>query len=184
MLRGGYYISDQNAVHFITCTVIQWVDVFSRKDYRDIIVDSLNYCIESKGLNVHAWCLMSNHLHLIVSCREDQKLSDLIRDFKKYTSGMIIQAISNNQYESRKHWMLWIFRKAGENNKRNETFQFWQQHNRPIECTNPNILETRINYLHENPVRAGIVNFEGDYLYSSGRDYYRDEKGLVQIDFI
>jgi REP element-mobilizing transposase RayT len=107
--KGGYHIGDQNAVHFITLTVIQWVDVFSRQEYCKVIVKSLNYCVREKGLKVHAWCLMSNHLHLIVSCDVPTRLSDLLRDFKKFTSYKITRAIEQNERESRKSWMLWIF---------------------------------------------------------------------------
>jgi len=180
----GYKIGDQNAIHFITFSVIQWIDVFTRKEYCQIVVDSLNYCVQNKGLKVHAWCLMSNHIHLIISCDPPNQLSDILRDFKKYTSSHIIKALEENTYESRRNWMLWIFRKAGERNKRNNEYQFWQQDNHPVECSTNEILESRIKYLHENPIRARIVWFEGDYVYSSGIDYYKEEKGLVELDLV
>ncbi|HEX8546512.1 MAG TPA: transposase [Cytophagaceae bacterium] len=58
---------DQYAIHFLTFAVVEWVDVFARSIYSDIIVESLGYCQQNKGLNIHAWCIMSNHIHLIVS---------------------------------------------------------------------------------------------------------------------
>ena len=79
-----------------------------------------------------------------------------MRDFKKFTSSSIIKAIETNTKESRKNWMLWIFKKAGEKNERNKDYQFWQQENHPIECSTNEILQSKIKYLHENPVRAGI----------------------------
>jgi REP element-mobilizing transposase RayT len=184
MSDGGYQIRNQNAVHFITFSVIEWIDVFTRKMYADIIVESLIFCQKNKGLNIHAWCLMSNHIHLIVSTNEPFTLSDFLRDFKKHTSSKIVKAIEENQRESRRNWMLWIFKKAGENNKRNETYQFWQQDNHPIECSSNEILQSKLKYLHENPVRAGIVRNENDYLYSSGINYYSNEKGLITIDYL
>ena len=80
--------------------------------------------------------------------------------------------------------MLWIFKKAGEKNKRNHDFQFWQQDNHPVQCDTNDILESRMNYLHENPVRAGFVRNEQDYVYSSGIDYYAEQGGLIEIDFV
>jgi len=180
----GYLIKDQYAIHFITFSVVEWIDVFSRKDYADIVVDSLRYCRANKGLRVHAWCIMSNHVHLIVSTTESYQLSGVLRDFKKFTSVSILKAISENNRESRKNWMLWIFRKAGEKNNRNKDFQFWQQDNHPIQCDINEILETRLQYLHENPVRANMVRREQDYVYSSGIDYYTDGKGLIEIDLL
>ena len=184
MSNRGYTIKNQHAVHFITFAVVQWVDVFSRKEYADILVESLKHCQKEKGLKIHAWCIMSNHVHLILSATEPNKLSDILRDLKKFTSTNIVKAITENSKESRKNWMLWIFKDAGEKNNRNKDYQFWQQDNHPIECNTNEILETRLVYLHQNPVRAGLVRYEQDYVYSSGIDYYVEGKGLIEIDFV
>jgi putative transposase len=79
--------------YYLTLTIEEWVDVFSRPVYKHIMVDSLNYCISNKGLEVNCWCLMSNHLHLIASAKEGGNLSDILRDFKKFTSKALINAI-------------------------------------------------------------------------------------------
>jgi putative transposase len=97
MSSENYIIQDQNAVYFLTFPVVDWVDIFTRPIYKTIIVDSLNYCIENKGLTVHAWCLMTNHLHLIARAIEGYRLSDIIRDFKKFTAKKIIAAIKKNR---------------------------------------------------------------------------------------
>ena len=81
MFSGGYKIRDENAIHYLTFAVVEWIDVFSRKSYSDIVVDSLNYCVDKKGLQVHAWIIMSNHMHLIASAREGFVLSGIMRDF-------------------------------------------------------------------------------------------------------
>lgn len=72
---GGYKIINQDAAHFITCTVVGWVDVFSRKAYKDIIIESFKYCIEHKGLQLFAYVIMSNHIHIIAKDREEDNLS-------------------------------------------------------------------------------------------------------------
>jgi putative transposase len=180
----GYSIKDQHAVHFVTFAVVQWIDVFSRREYADIVVTSLKFCQQHKGLKIHAWCIMSNHLHLIISATEPNKLSDTLRDFKKFTSSQILKAIAENKRESRKNWMLWIFKKAGEKNKRNNEYKFWQQDNHPVQCDTNDIFDSRMNYLHENPVRAGLVRHAQDYVYSSAIDYYTEEKGLLEVDFV
>ncbi|OAQ40396.1 transposase [Pedobacter psychrophilus] len=184
MSEGGYLIHNQHSIHFITFAVVQWVDVFTRKIYSDIIIDSLKFCQENKGLKIHAWCLMSNHIHLIISTDEKNKLSDVLRDFKKFTSVKIIKEIENSTTESRKNWMIWIFKKAGEANNRNKEYQFWQQDNHPIELDSEEIFNSKINYLHYNPVKVGLVKEEKDYLLSSGIDYFGDEEGLLKIDFV
>lgn len=180
----GYLIKNQFAIHFITFATVQWVDVFTRTEYADIVVESLKFCKKSKGLKIHAWCVMSNHLHLIISSEEPNKLSDILRDLKKFTATQIIKAIERNPKESRKNWLLWIFKKAGLENSRNNEYQFWQQDNHPIECDHLSILDSKMAYLHENPVRAGWVRNEQDYIYSSGIDYYQQEKGLIDLDLL
>ena len=93
MSADNYFINDQNALYFLTFTVIDWVDVFTRKEYKLTITDSLNYCVENKGLTIYAWCLMSNHLHLVCRAKENFKISEVIRDFKKFTSKSILKLI-------------------------------------------------------------------------------------------
>jgi len=131
MSEGGYKIRNPAAIHFITFAVVEWVDVFTRKDYRDIVLDSIRFCQAEKGLVLHSWCLMSNHLHLIVSAK-NENLSDILRDFKKFTSKQIIEAIINNKQESRRDWMLKIFKEEGTKSSRNTNYQFWRQNNQPL----------------------------------------------------
>ncbi len=177
----GYKIRDQQPVHFITFATVKWIDVFTRSDHVNIVIEKLAYCQKEKSLLVHAYCIMPNHLHLIISSAKNN-LSDIIRDFKKFTFSKIIKAIEENNKESRRNRMLWIFKKAGENNERNNNYQFWQQDNHPIECSTEEILRTRMNYLHDNPVRAGYVWRAEDYRYSSAIDYYTSHKGLLEIN--
>ncbi|HEV7346947.1 REP-associated tyrosine transposase [Telluribacter sp.] len=172
----------EGGVYFVTMTVVGWIDLFTRKEYRDIFLESVRYCQKEKGLVVYAWCIMSNHIHLILRA-EEENLSDVIRDLKKFTSKKFFAAIEANPEESRRNWMLAIFRKSGEFNNNNVNFQVWQQHNQPIELYSPAVLEQKLNYIHENPVKAGWVENSWEYLYSSARDY-ADQKGLLMIELI
>jgi putative transposase len=105
-----YRIKDQHAIYFITSTVHQWVDVFSRKDYCNILIESLKFCQKEKGLKIYAWVIMCNHIHLIIQS-DKTPLSDILRDFKKFTASKIIKAIESNPKESRKKWLLWLLKK-------------------------------------------------------------------------
>ena len=127
---------------------------------------------------------MSNHLHLVASA-QNKDLSDILRDFKKFTSKQIVKAIQDNKQESRREWMLQIFKQAGEANSRNSEFQFWQQDNQPKELYSPAFVFQKLNYIHNNPVEAGIVERPEEYLYSSARDYHRAKKcGLLDVIFL
>ena len=126
MSIGGYKIRNKQEIHFITFAVVEWVDIFSRRLYRDILVKSLEYCQQQKGLRIHGWCIMTNHVHLLVSSVEND-LPGIIRDFKKYSSYAVIKAIMENPGESRKDWIIPILKKAGEANARNKNYQMWRQ---------------------------------------------------------
>lgn len=169
-------------VYFLTMTIVEWVDIFTRPVNKHLIVDSLNYCIANKGLKVYCWCLMSNHLHLIAEAENEESLSDILRDFKKFTSKAIIDAIKIVP-ESRRDWMLNIFWHAGKNNKKIKNYKVWQDGNDAKEIHMTEFLEEKMEYIHNNPVIAEIVFNPEEYLYSSAKDY-AGEKGLVDIEMV
>jgi putative transposase len=184
-----YKIRDQNKVHFVTFTVIHWLDVFTRQEYRDIFLDSLRYCQKNKGLELYAYCIMSSHIHMIICRHGDDSLEGIIRDIKKYTSVKIVEAIRNNTQESRRELFIWLFERAGQNNNKNTNFhpdsnRDWQQHSHPIELSTDEMLEQRLNYIHQNPVQAGIVMSPEDYLYSSAVNYAGLPEKLIDVILI
>ncbi|HEX8460878.1 MAG TPA: transposase [Segetibacter sp.] len=124
-----------------------------------------------KGLIINGWIIMSNHVHLIARSKPDFQLADTMRDLKKFTSKKIEEAIRQNAYESRREWMLWMFKRAGEKNSNNKYFQFWHQNNHLIELYGYETLKQKLNYLHENYVHAGIAYETWYYKYRSAIDY-------------
>ena len=171
---------DQSAVHFITCTVVDGVYVFTRQRYRDVIIDSLNFCITQNGLEVRGYVITSNHLHMILRSKA-ASLSDSIRDFKRFAAGTIIDRIRDAHDESRREWMMHRFAWNGSYNIRNTENQFWIHDNRPEEIYTQKFYMQKLNYIHENPVCAGIVARAEDYVYSSAGTIILGKKGLVPI---
>ena len=181
-----YRILDQEGLNFITCTIVGWIDIFSRQCYRDLLLDSLKFCRKEKGLLVFAYVIMSNHIHLVVQTEESarQNLSEIIRDFKKFTANAILEKI-NTESESRRDWLLHMFRYHARFNSNNRYFQVWQQDNHPILLFSSRIIWQKVNYIHMNPVRARIVDNPSDYIYSSARNYERENRDcLIEIDLL
>ncbi|MEQ8581267.1 MAG: transposase [Marinoscillum sp.] len=172
----------QGYLYFLTLTVVDWVDVFTRPVYKHHIVNSLKYCQQQKGLELYAWCLMSNHLHLIASADEEHNLSDILRDFKKFTNKTIIASIQEEP-ESRRKWVLDRFEFSGRYNPKIKNYKFWQDGNDAKEITSNHFLDQKLDYIHMNPVKAEIVSEPEHYRYSSARDY-AGEKGLLDLVFI
>ena len=180
------FIHDQGGLYFTTSTVVGWIDIFSRKKYRDIILNSLQYNIEHKALLVFAYVIMSNHIHLVLQAGNPEKwpLSDILRDFKKFTARSILETIKTEK-ESRRDWLMKMFKYYVNYNTNNREFQFWQQNNNPVELLNKEQIWTKINYIHNNPVKAGIVDYPEEYIYSSARNYLRNNKGcLLKINLM
>ena len=177
----GYKIEEQDKLYFITMQVVEWIDVFTRENYRKIIVENLEYCIKNKGLEIYAWVIMSNHIHLLLKSSTDN-LSGIIRDFKSYTSKVILEEIKS-ETESRKDWMLKLFKEAALNNNRNTGYQFWTHENHSEHIFSNNFIEQKLEYIHNNPVKAGIVGSPEDYRYSSAIDY-AGGKGMITVERI
>ena len=178
----GYRIDDQKGLYFLTFQVVEWVDVFSRKLYVDIVLDSLRYCRENKGLKVWAYVIMTNHVHVIVS-HPDGFLSDTLRDLKRFTAVQILKAIEENKHESRKTWMLSQFAFAAKKHKRNSQYQFWRHDNHAIELDSHKFIMQKMVYIHENPIRAGFVEEAEHWMYSSQRNY-SGLYALIEVDLM
>jgi putative transposase len=117
---------------------------------------------------VYSWVLMTNHLHAILSSSKDD-LSNIIRDFKKFTSTQIIEAIGRNRKQ--KQWMLWLLKQKSETDE--DKKQLWQPGNHPIEIRTEKFYKQKMQYIHQNQIRAGWVRNEEDYECSSAGYFYK-----------
>jgi putative transposase len=108
-----YKFGEKESLHFISFAVVYWIDIFIRTEYKDEVLNSWKFCMDKKGLEIYGWCIMTSHVHMIVSSKKDS-LSDIMRDMKKYTSNHLRLSIKENPAESRKEWMLWLMERAGQ----------------------------------------------------------------------
>ena len=152
--------------YFVTLTVVGWVDAFSRKEYKDILVENLSFCQLRLDLEIFSYVIMTNHIHLIAR-RQEGDLTELLGRFKSYTSKKIIEAIEKNIQESRKEWLLYLFNYFAKTNNQYSSYHFWSYKNHPTLLRSHDVFKQKIDYIHQNPVRAGIVTQPEHYLYSS-----------------
>jgi REP element-mobilizing transposase RayT len=178
----AYKVRNPEGIYFITTTTIGWVDVFTRRDYRDIVIDSMRHCQKKKGLIIYAYVIMSNHVHMILASQEQFNLADTIRDFKKYTAKKIIAAIQEIN-ESRREWMLNKFKYEAQRTKRGQNFKLWQDGYHAKEIDSIEFLEQKLDYIHQNPVEAGIVLSAEEYLYSSAKNYAGEPDILLEVEY-
>lgn len=175
-----YKFADNNKMYFVSFSVINWIDLFIRKDYKEILLNSIQFCQQTKDLELYGWCIMTSHVHLIIGTKGNL-MQNIMRDLKRHTSEELHKAIVNNNRESRKEWLLWMMERSAKKNNIKSGFQLWQPESHPIELSTNKIAHQKLNYIHNNPVEAGFVMKAEDWLYSSAIDYYGG-KGLLEIE--
>ena len=156
--------------------------MFTRNEYKDILLDSLRYCQKEKGMELYAWCIMSNHIHLIFSSVKEEKPELILGSFKRFTSKAIVAAIKENPRESRKEWLLEKFEEAGRKSSNVKQHQLWRHDNKPIELWSNKVIDEKLNYIHNNPLESGFVADTIDWKYSSARNYVNKDQTILEID--
>ncbi|WP_335966818.1 transposase [Galbibacter sp. PAP.153] len=175
----NYKFHNPEGLYFVSFAVVYWLDVFTRNNYKDIVLDSLKFCQTQKGMEIIAWCIMTNHVHLVFRDGKGEKPELLLGDFKRFTSKALVRAIQENPRESRREFLLNNFKKAAHGSSNVKHYQFWRHDNKPIELWSNKVINEKIVYVHNNPVEAGLVFKAEDYVYSSAIDY-AGEKGLLE----
>jgi len=169
-------------IYFATSTIIDWYPVFTEKAYFDVIVSSLECCRQEKGLKIHAYVIMLNHIHLIVSMVEQlpQSLSDVFRDFKRFTS----QEMTNLLREDNKFRALKVFEKAALEEGRKNNFRVWQEGFHPKGIYDEKFGQQKLKYIHTNPVKKGYVLKPEHWNYSSAGFYCGYRNIPLKVDDI
>jgi REP element-mobilizing transposase RayT len=112
---------------------------------------------------------MTNHIHF-VAASENGSLSNILRDFKSFTATKIMDAISKNIQESRNEWLQAQYRYYGDNSPQKQINQFWKHDNHPFYLYSNEMIQQKVNYIHNNPVKAGFVNEPHEWRLSSANE--------------
>ncbi len=173
-MKSRYKIIEGNYPHFVTSTIVEWLPVFTKDIYFNIIIESLKFCRSKKGLKVHAYVILDNHLHMIIS---GEHLAKTIKEFKMFTARKIIDTLKENNVK----WLLTELEFYKKRQKINSQYQVWQEGYHPQVLDTDTKLEQKIGYTHNNPVKRGLVRKQEDWIYSSARDF-AGFKSVMEID--
>lgn len=157
---------EEGGTYFVSFSIVGWIDLFTRRAYVEFLLKNLVFCQQSKGLLLYAFVIMPSHVHLIAGARTGL-LTAILRDFKTYTSKELVQLITKNEEESRKDWLLELFHRFGQRNHMNRNNQVWQNTNHPMEIDSDDAFARVVDYIHQNPVDAGLCLTEEAYPWSS-----------------
>jgi putative transposase len=173
-MRTRYKIIETDKIYFITATIVEWLPVFTRKPYFEVLIDSFNYSRTNKGLKIFAYVIMDNHFHLI--CQADD-LGKIIKEIKSHTAREIIKLAEQNN----KTWLLNQLSFYKLKHKIDSIHQVWQEGSHPKQMSSEAMLRQKMDYLHHNPVRAGLADKPEDWPYSSARNW-AGLPGILEID--
>ena len=165
-----------NYPHFVTCTVVNWLPIFSQPKLAKIVLNSLDFLCSEQRLALHAYVIMENHLHLIAS---SENLSKEIAAFKSFTARSIIDSLKMDKAE----YLLTQLKFHKRLHKKNQDYQLWQEGSHPQAITNEAILLQKLEYIHNNPIKRGYVDEPDHWRYSSYRNYM-GSSGILKIDVL
>jgi len=174
-MKSRYKVIESDGVYITTSTIVEWIPIFTNEDIFQIIADSLNYCIKEKELKIYSYVIMPNHLHLIASAKN---LSESMKSFKRYTAKEIIQYLKKSKHD----WILNQLHFFKKKNKLESGYQVWQEGFHPQLISSYQMLEQKINYIHQNPVRKGFVNDADYWKYSSINNKDFDGNEIIKLN--
>jgi putative transposase len=175
-MKTRYKIFEDCDYYFVTSTILDWMPVFRDEKYCRIIIDSLEYCRKFKGLKLYYYVIMPDHIHAIISS-EKNRIVDIMRDFKRFTS----KSISSLAEDEETQFVLRKFRKYADKDK-NCKYRVWQSGFHPQAITSDDMLNQKMEYIHQNPVVAGYVKEDIDWKYSSARNIYLEDNSVIELD--
>jgi len=176
-LRNRKILVGQEITSFVTTTVMNFEKIFSlNESYYNILLESMKFVIKKYNADLIAFVFMPNHIHLILHLENVKILSSLMRDFKKYTSTKIRQKLEEeNQFE------ILSRLKQYADGKKNQVFKLWMDRFDDVTIYSEKILKTKIEYIHNNPVKKGLVENPENWIYSSYNNYFNEEKSLLEL---
>jgi REP element-mobilizing transposase RayT len=182
MTRPYRIFTDKNYAYFVTWTVVDWLPLFSEPVYRQIVLDALNFLRTNKHTQLNAFVVMATHIHAVLWPDDGISLSDVIRDFKRFTS----RRISKEAEQRGAKQLLVRFRAARTGNRAQEvsTYQVWQEGSHAEALFSEKFARQKIDYIHLNPVRAGMVEKADEWPYSSARSYTLGEETYPPVELL
>jgi len=164
-------------IYYITTVVYNRLPIFTRPSFIIPLIDSLNFYRYKQEFKILGYVIMPDHIHLIIWPFGKSTPSDITRDYKKFTSTRIIRQA---EVEGIGKWVS-AFQVAGEKTGRSDN-KVWQDSYWDENVYTERFLRQKLNYIHRNPVRAGLVENLADYPYPSYRNYEFGEEWLIEIN--
>ena len=174
-MRTRYRVNEQDQAHFVTSTVVAWLPLFTMAARCDILVDSLAYCRSKKALRIYAWVILDNHFHAILAAPD---LTRVMADLKRHTARRLLEQLESEQAD----WLLNQLRYYRAEHKTESEHQLWQEGFHPQAIPSDEIMRQKLEYLHNNPVKRGLVASPEHWRYSSAHEWLSGAIPVLRCD--
>ncbi len=174
-MRSRYRIHEPQAAHFVTSTIVAWLPVFTTAARCDLLIQSWLHCREHKGLRIHGWVILDNHFHAVLSAPD---LMQVMRDFKRHTARQILNLLQAENCE----WLLHQFEHFHAVHKVQSERQVWQEGFHPVAITDDEMMLQKLEYVHNNPVKRGLVAAPEHWRYSSAHAWCGGVEPVLRCD--
>ena len=151
---------------FYTATILEWKHLLKQEKYKEIIASSLAYLVKEKRVEVFGFVFMSNHIHIIWRIMNNHKPQKVQQSFMKYTAQMILNDIKLNHPKVLEHFYV---------DAKDRKYQIWERNPLSVEIHSNEVMLQKLNYIHNNPLKAGICSLAEDYIYSSASLYIKNK---------
>lgn len=165
-----YKIFKGDESYFVTFTITNWIKILEDDSYKMVLIESIRYCQEQKGLLVYGYCIMPNHVHMMIQATGENSVSGILRDLKTHTAKAIVRKLKNEKPDGYQK-ILSVFAKAGKDLKRIQNYKVWQDGNMAKMLYSNRFMLEKLNYIHNNPVKYGLCEKPWDYVFSSATNY-------------
>jgi REP-associated tyrosine transposase len=173
MTRTRYRIFETEYPYFLTCTIVGWIPVFTRPEAVEIVLDSWRFLQQQRQFRLYGYVILENHLHLIASGPD---LANDIKSFKMFTARQIVDLLEHHGARV----LLQQLRDLKLPHKTASEYQIWQEGSMPKQILNNEMMQQKLEYIHNNPVSRGYVDDPLHWRYSSARNY-AGQLGLVEV---
>jgi putative transposase len=157
---------------FFTATIVEWKKLLTQEKYKLIITNALDYLSKENKVTVFCFVIMDNHLHIIWQMKNENSREKVQHSFLSYTAKQFKKELQMENTELLKHFKI---------ESKDRMYQFWQRNSLSVDLYTPKVFFQKMEYIHQNPVKAGLCKYPEDYYFSSALFYYN---GFSEFSFL
>ncbi|SER74934.1 hypothetical protein SAMN03159444_04941 [Pseudomonas sp. NFACC02] len=173
MARSRYTITETEKPHFLTCTIVEWLPLFTRPALVEVVLNTWRFQQVNQDLKLYGYVVLENHLHYLAQASD---LGKSVASFKSFTARNIINHLEQTRADS----TLQRLRFAKRAHKVDRVHQVWQEGVHAELVYSESVMRQKLEYIHNNPVKRGYVDLGEHWRYSSARDY-QGQPGLIEV---